>query len=73
MGRAIARGAPLVRQAVVEERALEIRQMTVEIRPAGIVAMDLPIVQATRRAVTLLSRAPYVTFGGASTDSNLAM
>jgi tripeptide aminopeptidase len=42
-------------------------------RPAGIVAMDSPIVQATQRAVTALTRAPRVTFAGSSTDSNLAM
>jgi tripeptide aminopeptidase len=52
--------------------------MTVEIRligdrPAGIVAMDSPIVQATQRAVTVITRAPRVTFAGSSTDSNLAM
>ena len=52
--------------------------MTVEIkligdRPAGVVAMDSPIVQATRRAVSAITRGPRVTFGGASTDSNLAM
>jgi tripeptide aminopeptidase len=74
-----ARLLDLVRQAVVEENARwKSDKMTVEIkligdRPAGIVAMDSPIVQATRRAVTVVSRAPYVTFGGASTDSNLAM
>jgi di/tripeptidase len=53
-------------------------EMTVEIkligdRPAGIVALDSPIVQATQRAVTVLTRAPRVTFAGSSTDSNLAM
>ena len=74
-----ARLLDLVRQAVVEENARwKSDKMSVEIkligdRPAGIVAMDSPIVQATRRAVTVVSRAPYVTFGGASTDSNLAM
>jgi len=52
--------------------------MTVEIkligdRPAGIVALDSPIVQATQRAVTVLTRAPRVTFAGSSTDSNWAM
>jgi tripeptide aminopeptidase len=30
-------------------------------------------VQATQRAVTVLTRAPRVTFAGSSTDSNLAM
>ena len=42
-------------------------------RPAGIVAMDFPIVQATERAVSVITRAPRVTFAGSSTDSNLAM
>jgi acetylornithine deacetylase/succinyl-diaminopimelate desuccinylase-like protein len=30
-------------------------------------------VQATQRAVTVLTRAPRVTFAGSSTDTNLAM
>ena len=52
--------------------------MSVEIkligdRPAGIVAMDSPIVQATQRAVSAITRGPRVTFAGSSTDSNLAM
>src|SRR5207237_7105631 len=42
-------------------------------RPAGIVALDSPIVQATQRAVSVITRAPRVTFAGSSTDSNLAM
>ena len=74
-----ARLLDLVKQAVVEENARwKSDKMTVEIkligdRPAGIVAMDSPIVQATRRAVTVITRAPRVTFAGSSTDSNLAM
>jgi di/tripeptidase len=53
-------------------------KLTVEIkligdRPAGIVAMDSPIVQATQRAVGAITRGPRVTFAGSSTDSNLAM
>jgi len=69
----------LVRQAAVEENARwNSDKLSVEIkligdRPAGIVAMDSPIVQATQRAVTVLTRAPRVTFAGSSTDSNLAM
>jgi acetylornithine deacetylase/succinyl-diaminopimelate desuccinylase-like protein len=52
--------------------------MTVEFkligdRPAGIVAMDSPIVQATQRAVSTITRGPRVTFAGSSTDSNMAM
>jgi tripeptide aminopeptidase len=69
----------LVKAAVAEENARwNSDKMTVEIRligdrPAGIVAMDSPIVQATQRAVTVITRAPRVTFAGSSTDSNLAM
>jgi acetylornithine deacetylase/succinyl-diaminopimelate desuccinylase-like protein len=74
-----ARLLDLVKQAVVEENARwKSDKMTVEIRligdrPAGIVAMDSPIVQATQRAVTVITRTPRVTFAGSSTDSNLAM
>jgi acetylornithine deacetylase/succinyl-diaminopimelate desuccinylase-like protein len=69
----------LVKQAVTEENARwKTDKMTVEIkligdRPAGIVALDSPIVQATQRAVSAITRAPRVTFAGSSTDSNLAM
>jgi tripeptide aminopeptidase len=35
--------------------------------------MDSPIVQATQRAVAVVTRAPRVTFAGSSTDSNWAM
>jgi acetylornithine deacetylase/succinyl-diaminopimelate desuccinylase-like protein len=69
----------LVKQAVVEENARwNSDKMTVEIkligdRPAGIVALDSPIVQATQRAVSVITRSPRVTFAGSSTDSNLAM
>jgi tripeptide aminopeptidase len=53
-------------------------KMSVEIkligdRPAGIVATDSPIVQATQKAVASVTRTPRVTFAGSSTDSNLAM
>src|SRR5215212_9915622 len=74
-----ARLLDLVKQAVVEENARwNSDKMTIEIkligdRPAGIVAMDSPIVQATQRAITTITRAPRVTFAGSSTDSNLAM
>jgi acetylornithine deacetylase/succinyl-diaminopimelate desuccinylase-like protein len=74
-----ARLLDLVKQGVAEENARwNSDKMTVEIkligdRPAGIVAMDSPIVQATQRAVTVITRAPRVTFAGSSTDSNLAM
>jgi tripeptide aminopeptidase len=69
----------LVKEAVVEENARwKSDKLSVEIkligdRPAGIVAMDSPIVQASQRAVTVLTRAPRVIFAGSSTDSNLAM
>ena len=74
-----ARLLDLVKQAVAEENARwNSDKMTVEIkligdRPAGIVPIDSPIVQATQRAVTVITRAPRVTFAGSSTDSNLAM
>jgi tripeptide aminopeptidase len=74
-----ARLLDLVKQAVVEENARwKSDKLTVEIkligdRPAGIVEMDSPILQATQRAVTVITRAPRVTFAGSSTDSNLAM
>ncbi len=74
-----ARLLDLVKQAVVEENARwKSDKMTVEIkligdRPAGIVALDSPIVQATQRAVSAITRGPRVTFAGSSTDSNLAM
>ena len=74
-----ARLLDLVKQAVAEENARWTSdQLSVEIkligdRPAGIVAMDSPIVQATQRAVTAITRGPRATFAGSSTDSNLAM
>jgi len=74
-----ARLLDLVKQAVVEENARwNTDKMTVEIkligdRPAGIVAMDSPIVQATQRAVAAIARGPLATFAGSSTDSNIAM
>jgi tripeptide aminopeptidase len=69
----------LVKQAVVEENARwTTDKISVEIkligdRPAGIVEMDSPIVQATQRAVSTIARGPKVTFAGSSTDSNIAM
>src|ERR1700716_1509093 len=74
-----ARLLDLVKQAVTEENARwNSDKMAVEIkligdRPAGVVALDSPIVQATQRAVSVITRAPRVTFAGSSTDSNLAM
>jgi len=69
----------LVKQAVVEENARwNSDKISVEIkligdRPAGIVSMDSPIVQATQRTVAAIARGPRVTFAGSSTDSNIAM
>jgi len=65
----------------VEQPRLELCQFVGRIRAhvdghprfRGIVAMDSPIVQATQRAVTAVTRAPRVTFAGSSTDSNIAM
>jgi tripeptide aminopeptidase len=74
-----ARLLDLVKDAVREENARwNSDKMSVEIkligdRPAGIVALDSPIVQATQGAVTAITRAPRVTFAGSSTDSNWAM
>ena len=74
-----ARLLDLVKEAVREENARwNSDKIAVEIkligdRPAGIVALDSPIVQATQRAVTAITRAPRVTFAGSSTDSNWAM
>jgi tripeptide aminopeptidase len=69
----------LVKDAVKEENARwKSDKMTVEIkligdRPAGMVALDSAIVQATQRAVATITREPRVTFAGSSTDSNWAM
>src|SRR5712675_2450718 len=74
-----ARLLDLVKDAVREENARwNSDKIAVDIkligdRPAGIVAMDSPIVQATQRAVAVVARAPRVTFAGSSTDSNWAM
>jgi tripeptide aminopeptidase len=74
-----ARLLDLVKDAVREENARwNSDKIAVEIkligdRPAGIVALDSPIVQATQRAVAVVTRAPRVTFAGSSTDSNWAM
>jgi tripeptide aminopeptidase len=74
-----ARLLDLVKQAVAEENTRwNSDKIAVDIkligdRPAGIVALDSPIVQATQRAVAAITRAPRVTFAGSSTDSNWAM
>src|SRR4051795_2306629 len=74
-----ARLLDLVKDAVKEENARwNSDKIAVEIkligdRPAGIVALDSPIVLATQRAVSVITRSPRVTFAGSSTDSNWAM
>jgi acetylornithine deacetylase/succinyl-diaminopimelate desuccinylase-like protein len=74
-----ARLLDLVKDAVREENVRwNSDKIAVEIkligdRPAGIVALDSPIVQATQRAVAVVTRAPRVSFAGSSTDSNWAM
>jgi tripeptide aminopeptidase len=74
-----ARLLELVKEAVADENARwKSDKMTVEAkligdRPAGIVAMDSPIVLATQRAVSAVTRGPLPTFAGSSTDSNIAM
>jgi tripeptide aminopeptidase len=74
-----ARLLELVKEAVADENARwKSEKMTVEAkligdRPAGGVAMDSPVVQATERAVAAVTKEPRPTFVGASTDSNIAM
>src|SRR5713226_5894741 len=74
-----ARLLDLAKQAVADENARwKSDKLTMDIkligdRPAGIVALDSPIVQATQRAVSTITCGPRVTFAGSSTDSNLAM
>ncbi|WFU15905.1 M20/M25/M40 family metallo-hydrolase [Bradyrhizobium sp. CB3481] len=74
-----ARLLELVKEAVADENARwKSDKMTVEARligdrPAGIVPMDSPIVQATQRTVAAVTKGPRPTFAGSSTDSNIAM
>ena len=74
-----ARLLELVKEAVADENARwKSDKMTVEAkligdRPAGIVPMDSPIVQATQRTVAAVTKGPRPTFAGSSTDSNMAM
>jgi acetylornithine deacetylase/succinyl-diaminopimelate desuccinylase-like protein len=74
-----ARLLELVKEAAADENARwKSDRMTVEAkligdRPAGIVAMESPIVQAAERAVAAVTRGPKPTFAGSSTDSNIAM
>ncbi|WOH65364.1 M20/M25/M40 family metallo-hydrolase [Bradyrhizobium sp. BWA-3-5] len=74
-----ARLLELVKEAVADENARwKSDKMTVDVkligdRPAGIVPMDSPIVQATQRTVAAVTKGPRPTFAGSSTDSNIAM
>src|SRR5438067_10433241 len=74
-----ARPPERVKEAVADENARwKTDKISVEVkligdRPAGIVAMDSPIVLATQRAVSAVARGPRPTFAGSSTDSNIAM
>ena len=74
-----ARLLELVKEAVADENARwKTDKISVDVRligdrPAGIVSMDSPIIQATQRAVTAITRGPRATFAGSSTNSNIAM
>src|SRR5258705_2048717 len=74
-----ARLLELVKEAVADENARwKSDKMTVEARligdrPAGIVAMDSPIVLATQRAGSAVTRGPRATFAGSSTPFHNAM
>lgn len=74
-----ARLLELVKEAVADENARwKSDKMSVEVkligdRPAGIVPMDSPIVQATQRTIAAVTKGPRPTFAGSSTDSNIAM
>jgi acetylornithine deacetylase/succinyl-diaminopimelate desuccinylase-like protein len=74
-----ARLLDLVKLAVAEENARwKTDKLTVEIkligdRPAGMTAVDSPIVMAARNSVNAVRNGPNATLGGASTDSNLPM
>jgi len=69
----------LIKEAVAEEnRRWTSDKISAEFnligaRPAGAIAEDAAIVQASRRAVGTVSRPARVTFVGSSTDSNIAM
>jgi len=69
----------MIKEAVAEEnKRWNSDKISAEInligaRPAGVVREDAVIVQASRRAVTAVSRPARVTLAGSSTDSNLAM
>jgi tripeptide aminopeptidase len=70
-----ARLLELVKEAVADENArwksdkMSVEAKMIGDRPAGIV----PIVKATQRAVSAVTKGPRPTFAGSSTDSNIAM
>jgi acetylornithine deacetylase/succinyl-diaminopimelate desuccinylase-like protein len=74
-----ARLLELVKEAVADENArwksdkMSVEARLIGDRPAGIVPMDSPIVQATQRTVAAVTKGPRPTFAGSSTDSNIAM
>jgi tripeptide aminopeptidase len=74
-----ARLLELVKEAVADENArwksdkISVEARLIGDRPAGVVAMDSPIVEATKRAVGAVAHGPRPTFAGSSTDSNIAM
>jgi tripeptide aminopeptidase len=74
-----ARLLELVKEAVADENArwksdkMSVEAKLIGDRPAGIVPMDSPIVQATQRTVAAVTKGPRPTFAGSSTDSNIAM
>lgn len=69
----------MIKEAVAEENTRwKSDRLSVEIkligdRPAGLVALDSPMVQAVQRSVAVIARGPRATFAGSSTDSNLAI
>lgn len=74
-----ARLLELVKEAVADENArwksdkMSVEARLIGDRPAGIVPMDSPIVQATQRTIAAVTKGPRPTFAGSSTDSNMAM
>lgn len=74
-----ARLLELVKEAVADENArwksdkMSVEARLIGDRPAGIVPMDSPIVQATQRTIAAVTKGPRPTFAGSSTDSNIAM
>lgn len=69
----------LVKEAVADENKrwssdkISVDTKLIGDRPAGRVAEDSPIVQATQRSVAFVSPGAKIVMGGSSTDSNIAM